>query len=511
MGRAINDKVLLLSLILFGAVVLLPVLSLIPSALNGESFGVLMGQGMLKATLNSLLISLSTATISTISGTCLAFLLTKTNVPFASAFKLLMLLPLFLPPYTFAVAWSDLLFNIDSQELFGNIPGVIFILIIIYTPVTIFIVAASLENIHQSIEEAGEMMKSYRTVFFKIVLPLIRPALLSSFSLIFVLSISEFSVPSYLSVPVLTSQIFVQFTAFYDYASAISQSLVLIVICLLLIFPGQKFLRKGSFWGLGRRGFHLKKVELKPVLPWLILCIIYLLFTQALPLSFLVSQSFQNGSSEMIQASTLLFPEVLRSIILSLEGALILLFFGYTFAKLTLRDNWRWLDYISLLLFAIPSTVTGIALTRFFNTSTLNFVYSSSLILLIAYLARFVFISQKILLTSLLQVPDSYEEAAILTGASKFKIFFRIHLPLLSEGIFSAFCICFLFCLSELGASIMVYPPGTSLLPVKVFTLMANSSQALVSSMNVVVLAVSLLSVGFLFLTNRLVFNTSWR
>ncbi len=348
-------------------------------------------------------------------------------------------------------------------------------------------------------------------VIRKIILPLIRPALYSSFSLIFVLSISEFSVPSYLSVPVLATHVFTEFTAFYNYSSTIGQSLILIAICLVVIYRGGNFLSSESVWTMGKKGFQHKIVELKSFSPWLLTCFGYLILSEGLPIGYLITQSISGGLSTLAYAANLLSSELVHSIIISLEGAWLLLIVGYVFAWLSLKSKWRVFDFILLSVFAIPATVIAIALIRFFNTPSLNFVYGSSVIVLIAFLARFVFISQRICLASLRQVPDSYQEAAIVLGATQYVRFIRIQLPLISEGVFNAFCVCFLFCLSEIGASIMVYPPGTSLLPIKVFTLMANSSQGLISAMSVIVLLATLITVAILFLFKRLMFRDSWR
>jgi ABC-type Fe3+ transport system permease subunit len=46
-----------------------------------------------------------------------------------------------------------------------------------------------------------------------------------------------------------------------------------------------------------------------------------------------------------------------------------------------------------------------------------------------------------------------------------------------------------------LGTTIMIYPPGTELMPIKIFTIMANAPQALTSSMNLIVFLLTLVSI----------------
>ncbi len=87
-----------------------------------------------------------------------------------------------------------------------------------------------------------------------------------------------------------------------------------------------------------------------------------------------------------------------------------------------------------------------------------------------------------------------------MAGAPPWTILFRIIIPLIAPGVFAAFLIAFILNLGELGTTIMVYPPGTSLMPIKVYTIMANAPQSTTSAMTLVVLVVILSSTGALFL-----------
>lgn len=66
-------------------------------------------------------------------------------------------------------------------------------------------------------------------------------------------------------------------------------------------------------------------------------------------------------------------------------------------------------------------------------------------------------------------------------------------------ALFAAFVINFIFCLGELGTTIMLYPPGTEIMPIKVFTIMANAPQSLTSSMTLIVFSVTLLIITALY------------
>lgn len=163
-------------------------------------------------------LAFSVAAIATVIGGIFAFTLTKTNLPMKNIFKLVFLIPLFISPYIFAVSWVDffVMFGNGKSFIYSTF-GVVFVLSLIFSPLSMIIISSSLANLSSRLEEAGSMITTYPKIVLKIVLPLIKPALISSFILVFVLAISEFSVPAFLSVNVFTTEIFTQFSAFYNY------------------------------------------------------------------------------------------------------------------------------------------------------------------------------------------------------------------------------------------------------------------------------------------------------
>jgi len=147
------------------------------------------------------------------------------------------------------------------------------------------------------------------------------------------------------------------------------------------------------------------------------------------------------------------------------------------------------------LIFAIPSTILGISLIKFYNQPTLNFIYSSYAIILIGYVGKFAFIAAKIIGNTVRQLPKSLDESAEIMGISYGVRLRKIVLPMLLPSIFIAFIVGFILSLGELGITIMLYPPGTEIMPIKVFTIMANAPESLTSAMVWVVLMVSMIAV----------------
>jgi ABC-type Fe3+ transport system permease subunit len=441
------------------------------------------------------------ALLSTLLGAVLGFFLYKTNTLFRDFFKIALLIPLFISPYILAVAWKDFFYLcFGNTNPVSSYIGVILVLTSIFTPLSMLIIGSALSNINAQLEEAGFMMTEYRSVIFKIILPLIKPALLTSFVLVFIFSISEFSVPVFFGVKVFTTEIFTQFSAFYNHSLAILQSTLLILVCLILLFLERKSIADAPFLSVGRKGMRTKLYNFKrwQALSGLIL-IGWFFISVLLPFLVLFIQSFQDGAAKFIQAFELLKPTFSSSIGLAIAGGLITVFIGFTAAYNAETKNRKSFVWFLLFVFAIPSTIFGICLIKFYNQSHLDFIYSSYAIILLGYTGKFSFISAKLIGNAIKQIPNSLDEAAEIEGIGHYRRIQAILIPLIMPILFAAFLINFIFCLGELGTSIMLYPPGTEIMPIKVFTIMANAPQSLTSSMTLIVFSVTLLIITALY------------
>jgi len=511
MDRGIRKNLLyiLLYLGIFITLVLPIIYSLSGALISGDFYA--LKQSKLTSLLGkSIAVSLFVSVFATILGTFLAYLVYKTTMAFANIFKIILLIPLLISPYILAVAWQDFFFlTLGQNSVMQSYLGVILVQIIIYTPLAMIIIGSGLSNIDASIEEAGQLIASKTSVLRHIILPLIKPALLSSLVLIFIFSISEFSVPAFFNVKVLTTEIFTQFSAFYNHSLAMLQSAILIFICLALLISERKHISDATFLSVGNKGFKSRKTDLKNKKSFFLgLIILWIFISILLPLFTLTYQSFYDGTNGFVKALALLTPTFLPSILLALSGAILITIIGFITAyyQLYLKHKYLNINYLLLFTFAIPSTVFGISLIHFYNSPYLHYIYSSYAILLIGYIGKFAFIGTKFIENSMRQIPQSFDESGKIMGISEFKRITRILIPLISPGIFGAFIIAFIFSLGELGVSIMLYPPGTALMPIKVFTIMANAPLSLTASMSLIVLLISLILIGLLYF-GRKIFN----
>ena len=95
------------------------------------------------------------------------------------------------------------------------------------------------------------------------------------------------------------------------------------------------------------------------------------------------------------------------------------------------------------------------------------------------------------------------EEAGTVTGASWFRVVGKVLIPLQGYGLIATWLICFMFCIGELGTTILVYPPGHETLPIALFTVMANCPVNVVSAMSIIIVVMTLLPVVVFLVISR--------
>ena len=253
---------------------------------------------------NSISLSLCTVFLTLFLGVPLGILFTKTNLPLRNVFPFLFLIPLIIPPYILAVGWfyflgrSGIISNIvgdsmgayTSGLLFG-FPGTLFIMVSVFLPVVIILTMTYLRMINPSLEEAARLSGGWLLVLRRISLPIIVPGICLASIIVFILTMGELGVPSFLRFEVFPVEAFTQFSAFYNFEAATAAAIPLGIITLFIIITERIF--------LSRKTFHFRIVK-KPLLriplgkmkPFflLIVCLLLVIFA-VIPTGVLLAKS----------------------------------------------------------------------------------------------------------------------------------------------------------------------------------------------------------------------------
>ena len=258
-------------------------------------------------------------------------------------------------------------------------------------PILMLLTIAFIRSVNPRLEEAGLLAAKWPRILSRITLPLILPGIILGMLLIFLLSLGEFGVPLFLRINVFPVETFTQFSAYYDFGAAAAAAAPLALIALMAMFAEGLFLeRKTVHVRIGPGDGPGIRIGLGKVGKWLAALMWFFAFAIVImPLLALLSESavIQAWRTAMTQG----WDSILRSIVFAAIAASLLTVLGFLTGYLIhvqgLR-SWRLLDTLTILLFALPSTVIGIGMIGVWNHPLTNFVYASPIILILGYVIQ---------------------------------------------------------------------------------------------------------------------------
>jgi iron(III) transport system permease protein len=440
----------------------------------------------------SIAIAAFVGAIATVVGVVLAWLVTRTDLAAKGLMEGVIMAPLFLSPFVGAIAWLILaspragILNAFSRGTFGpdaptvnvaSLGGILFVMTLYYIPYAYLTVSASLRSIDPAMEEASYLNGAgvLRTAL-KITLPVVRPAVISAFFFIFVLTVGTFAIPAVLGrgarIPFLAVNIF-EATANYpiDYGKSAAIGTMLFWISLTGVF----FYRHASrvaqrFVTVTARGYRMRFVKLRGArAPAAALIGLYVLLAIVLPYLALIYAAFTRFTTAAVFAApwtldnvagVLSAPEVTESISNTLLVGFVTpttcvalgLLLAYAIRRLRVAGGWL-LDYVAMFPVAIPGIVFG---TGIFWTYLLTPVYGTVWILVLAFVASYLPFAYRIGDTSLVQIDRVLEEASLLCGASHWRTATKVTLRLVRPALLSAWVMVFIFSVREVSAAILL-------------------------------------------------------
>jgi iron(III) transport system permease protein len=459
-----------------------------------------------EALLNTLIACGGGTAVAVIIGLSFSWIVVRTNTPCKRLIAAVSMLPLFAPPLVAGIAWVILgspktgLINtmfrwmgLDWRVDFYTLSGLIFVFGVYYAPYVYMFTASALRNMDPSLEEAAEVAgASAFATLFSVTFPLIMPAIVSGMLLSFIVMLGIYGIPAVLGAPtnisVLTTYIF-RLTNWSPplYNTAAAVAILLMVVTGLLVYVQQKVLTGRSYTTVAGKAFRPRNLDLGPW-RWFTfgLAMVYLLIVVVLPLLALIVAGFRKfmfirdaaSLFDMRQYSLVHFdsifdnPLTLRSIYNAIEvgittalvGGVLAFAIGYTIHRTQVPGR-RSIDLLSTLPVAIPGLVIGVAyLWAWIGLP--GGLYGTIWILALAFIARFMPDTVKVLSTSFLQIHRELEEAAWICGKGMLGSIRTIILPLARPGVIAAMTLLFVLAIRELGSSLFLYTSNTMVMSV---------------------------------------------
>ena len=165
----------------------------------------------------SLLVSVFACIFSILFGGVMAFLITRTNMPFKKFIGAIFIFPYIMPQWTLALFWKNFFITTDFTAFGGELQALTGIIVpqwmvygwfpiamvlgLHYTPFAYILIGGVLQNMDSNLEEAATILNIPRwTRFTKVTVPMLKPALFSTILLVFSSAMSSYSVPTTLNL-----------------------------------------------------------------------------------------------------------------------------------------------------------------------------------------------------------------------------------------------------------------------------------------------------------------------
>lgn len=510
------------------ALVLVPIVAIVWLAATGDGWAALRDPDVLTAAGNSIVSATVSGALAVLAGTALALLLERTDLPGRRALRLLALSPMLMPPFVGAIAWLSLLgpssavntfwtsrFGAPLWNLYGG-DGVIFLLTVHSTPIAMIIVTAALRRVPADLEQAARIAGSSASrAMREITAPLLRPAMLSSFTLIAVSNLADFGIPSIIGLPeryaTLSTLVYRTLqSGTVDDPIAVVSAIGFVLLMIALLGTATDLLRARNRVELDAQAGAPARLPLgRARIPVGAITACIVLATTTLPLVTLTTQALLPAPGVPFSAETVTLESFERaltapgtltgignSVMLATLAALICgalgLGIGTLVTRTRARSN-RALLGISVLPQAIPGLVIAVA---WLVLAPRIGLYNTPWLILCAYLTSFLALVVQAVHAPLSATPTTAEEAARVSGASRLRALWDISCRMAVPAAISGAILVALTAMRELTLSVLLLSPGSQTLGVVIFNLQQAGAYNASSALSLIVAIVGLAGLG---------------
>lgn len=459
----------------------------------------------------------------TLLGVSLAWLTALCEFPGRRWLDWALMLPFAIPAYVLAFVFVGLLDfagPVQSllRELFGSglrLPrvrstgGVIIVLVLVFYPYVYLLARNAFLAQGRGLMEAARVLGlSPWQAFWRVALPMARPAIGAGLALAIMETLADFGAVSVFNFDTFTTAIYKTWYGFYSLSSATQLASLLLLVVMLALYVERRSRgasRAGNERARSAPLYRLRGVKALAASAW---CGLVFLCAFVVPMLQLLAWFWQRGRFDFDERYLGL---ILHTLYLGGLAALVTVTVAMLLAfarRLTPTRRMHGLVGLANLGYALPGSVLAVALMLAFSwlDNRLVIPLSSALggagkplllgslyALLLAYLVRFMAVAYGPLEGSLARIRPSLPEASRSLGVGGARLFGRVYLPLLLPGTLSAALLVFVDVLKEMPATLLMRPFGWDTLAVRVFEMTSEGEWARAS-----LPALSLVLVGLL-------------
>ncbi|MEM2871584.1 MAG: iron ABC transporter permease [Candidatus Caldarchaeum sp.] len=460
--------------------------------------------------LNTVVFAAGSAFIATALGSTLAFLTTRTDVPFRKAVIYAPILMFAMPSSVESMGWTFLLsprtglVNVAYMRLTGleqplvdlyTLAGMTLVMGVSLLPVALMITAPTFILFDRSLEEVGRASgSSLPQVYRRIVLPLAMPSIASAFIYCFIVALEAFDTPAIIGIPagvyVITTTIYTQMVSEVPprYGSAAAYATLLLVISIMTVMLYNRFSKAADRYSTLTGGTAFGAVlELGKYRPLATLFVLSYLLIHPVPLLTTLAvasvQRFWNpdrlftnitlDNYEKFFTYPITASALTNSIIVSTSSTALAVAAGFLATYFTVRRPVLGRQAFTTIL-SIPLAVPPIVLAVGVFWSVLYVdvgIYGTVWALVYAYSLRYTPLVIRFLTGPMMQIHRDLEDSAVVCGGSVFRTMTRITLPLLRGAASTAALYVFIRTITDLGIAVLLVTHESTVLSTTLFSL----------------------------------------
>ncbi len=486
-----------------------------------------------EAMVNSLLLGATSSIFGMLIGTALAWLVSRTNVPFRRFIRNCVLASFAVPAFVNALSWVLLagpnagslnqmwkLLTGSSEGIINifSMPGLVIVSVATVYPLAFMLMYNAFETMDTEMEHAARLLGASPTrAFLSIALPLARPAIIAGFIVTFLEALALYGAPAVIGVPARIYVVTTQVWSLFEYppqigvAAALSLPLALVTVALLWL--QRVLIGRRSFGTIRGKASRWQRTDLG-VCRWFAAgvagLIIFISFI--LPNAVLVFRSLYNETYGALSFSNVTLahyryvlvdyidgiPSIRNSLITSTTAATAAVFLALVAAFVSRRKivGFGWLlGFLCMLPLAIPSMVFAVGLVAAYSTGWIV-LYGTLWIMMLAYLTKNLPYAYLTCNTALSSIHVDLESAARVLGASTLRALKDITAPLIRNGILSGWIVVFANSLRDLSASVLLYTSATTVISTAIMDVYYASAWGAVAALSVILLGINTLAIA---------------
>ncbi len=462
---------------------------------------------------NSLFLMFGVAVGTLLIGTSLAWLTVMCHFPGRAIFEWALLLPLAMPAYIIAYTYTGMLdFSGPVQTTIRAMTGLgygdywfpevrsiygamLMLSLVLYPYVYLLTRAAFLNQSICVLDVSRSMGMNTWQCFYRVALPLARPAIIAGLSLVLMETLADFGTVQYFGVQTFTTGIYRTWFGLDDLSAAAQLSAILLLFIFLLITLEHYQRRQAKYHHTSQRHQSIQRIHLSKMQSLIasLSCLFILALGFLLPVSQLALWSI-TISEELLDASffTLVQNSLLLAAATAFIAVILAMLLGYG-ARLIKALPVKVAVFITSLGYAVPGAVIAVGvllpfsvldqwfsalMQSYFGIETGLLFSGTVFVLIFAYLVRFLPISLKTVTAGLGRIKLSMDESAQTFGLNNRQIIQRVHLPLLKGSVLTAVLLVFVDVLKELPATLILRPFNFNTLAVRAYELASDERLA---------------------------------